>query len=35
MEIAELIYEGLVETSYLKTTTSDANRAGNRRLNRG
>ena len=35
MEIAESIYEGLVETSYKKTTQSDANRAGHSRYKRG
>ena len=34
MEIAEFIYEGVVEPSY-KTTGADANRAGNSRLNIG
>ena len=35
MEIAEYIYEGVVEHSYKKSTGPYANRAGNRRKNRG
>ena len=34
MEIAESIYEGVVETSYKKTTGAYSNYAGNRRLKR-
>ena len=35
IEIAEYIYEGVVEPSYKKTTRADANRAGNSMQNRG
>ena len=35
MEIAESIYEGVVETSYKKPTRADANRAGNSSHKRG
>ena len=35
MEIAECIYEGVVEPSYKKPTFADANRDGNSRHNRG
>ena len=35
MEIAESIYEGVVEPSYKKPTWADANRAGHSRHKRG
>ena len=35
MEIAESIYEGVVEPSYKKPTQEDANRADHSRQNRG
>ena len=35
MEIAESIYEGIVEPSYKKTTRADANRVGHSRQKRG
>ena len=35
MEIADSIYEGVVEPSYKKPTRADTNRAGHRRKNRG
>ena len=35
MEIAEYIYEGVLEPSYKKITMTDDNRYGHRRLNRG
>ena len=35
MEIAEVIYEGVVEPYYKKTTGADSNRAGHRRKVRG
>ena len=35
MEIAEYIYEGIVEPSYKKTTRADENHAGNNKNKRG
>ena len=35
MEISESIYEGIVEPSYKKTTSADANRVGHSRENIG
>ena len=35
MEVVESIYEGVVESSYKKSTRVDATHAGHRRENRG
>ena len=35
MEIAESVYEGVVETSYKKSTRADTNRSGHSKHKRG